>query len=794
MSAVIGEDVGGRVGYTVRLERKRSRDTVVEVMTTGVLLRRLRRDPTLAGVGAVIIDEAHERSIEMDVALATAVSLIRSGARSDLRLIVMSATLSDSLRERLCSVMARVPVSAASAPASDRSTPAPVVSSEGRLYPIEFRRLPAPAVGDGDLERAVAAAIAEALRVPGNGDILTFLPGESEIERTMTEFEKLDASVAKGVLLLPLHGGLDKAAQDRVMRPEGRSQRRVILATNIAESSLTIAGVRVVVDSGLKRRSVYDPDRDLHRLKTVPISQQEAAQRAGRAGRQAPGVCFRLFDDTKLAAESPEIMHGELTTLALDMLDTPAERCLGDESVWLDAPDRGRLSSAFDLLADLGACTEIPGAVGGEGGELSAVPRRWSITAAGRAMSRIAAHPRAARMLLAAQGSKDIEEVAAVLAALLTERDVLFGDGRVSADVTLRVAAVLGDDAVLEAAGVARRFVSRNGVRRVRMLARQLLSQLRTSMDRDSESSSDEGVAQLGPALSLSRPDLLGVLLAHAYPDRLATRSGSSSRATSFRMVNGETVALRGASDYLAESELLVVSSVGGNTRGRAGKTSRNLRVFMAAAVERASCMDLLAEKRRVCFWNSGQGRLTVREVVAVGDLVFASEDVDFDAHRDRDRALEAALDGSRQLGASGLKLVGPKVSLVRQVQNLAASGYGAAEGEDLPQQASELLKADFTDAALVGEASLVVKAAFDAGEAPLTVEDMLSVVSEEVVVGRIVARVLGAGADAGEVWAVLEAVCAEQSPAMSVRGAGGSEKKKPRRRGGKSGRKRRGR
>ncbi|TLM60404.1 MAG: ATP-dependent helicase HrpB [Deltaproteobacteria bacterium] len=378
MAGLLGEEPGGTVGYAVRYERQVSRRTRLEVVTEGILTRRLQADPELAGVGLVILDEFHERSLNADLALALCRDAQR-GLRPELRLLVMSATIE---AEAVANLLGG----------------APVVRCHGRSYPVAIRHLPRDP--DGPPAEAAAAGVRAALRETA-GDILAFLPGAGEIRRC--------AGLLEGcgdIDVRPLYGELPFAEQERAILPGAR--RRVVLATNVAETSLTIEGIGTVVDSGFERRPRLDPVSGSSRLELTRISRASADQRAGRAGRLGPGVCFRLWSEgthgALLPATPPEIRQADLTSLALEL----ARWGVADagDLPWLDPPPAGALAGARELLQQLGLLDE-----------------RLRLTALGRAAADLPLHPRLAALLLAARTAGE-RVLGCDLAALLDERDL----------------------------------------------------------------------------------------------------------------------------------------------------------------------------------------------------------------------------------------------------------------------------------------------------------------------------------------------------------------------------------
>jgi len=504
-----GEQVGDTVGYRMRGDTRVGPRTRIEVVTEGILTRRLQRDPTLDGVGLVIFDEFHERSLDADLGLALA-RRTQSLVRDDLRLLVMSATLDGAAVSALLGG-------------------APIIASEGRSFPVDTRYAP-PRQGVR-LEAAAAGAVARAIR-DDTGDVLVFLPGAAEIRRVESLLAGQDLG---GAVVHPLYGALPHEAQDRAIVPDPLGRRRIVLSTSIAETSLTINGVRVVIDAGVSRVPRFSPRTGMTRLETVRVSRASADQRRGRAGRLGPGVCYRLWPEHEnahlLAATPPEIASADLAPLALDLaaagVSDPAELA------WLDPPPPAAFAQATELLRELDALSDA------------------GITARGRAMSAIPVHPRLAHMLLEAR-ALGAERLAAGVAALLSERDVLRSAAApADADLSLRVALLHH-----EHGGAPGAEIDRDALRRARAESERLARHLRAGPD--------------APAAIGS----LGRLLALAYPDRVAQRrSGERAR---FVLRNGRGAELFG-SQSLAPSPYIVVADL--------DDQRPESRVFLAAAI-----------------------------------------------------------------------------------------------------------------------------------------------------------------------------------------------------------------
>ncbi|RKK01221.1 ATP-dependent helicase HrpB, partial [Teichococcus wenyumeiae] len=399
MASLLGEEVGNTVGLVTRLERATSAATRIEVITEGLLVRRLQSDPGLDGVAAVLFDEAHERNLDTDLALAFCLDLQRA-LRPELRLLAMSATLE---AEGFSTLLGD----------------APVVESLGRAFPVAVQYRQRELKDARELPEAMASAIREALRAHP-GDVLAFLPGWGEIRRTADRLGGIDADV------LPLHGEMPPAEQDKALNPGPR--RKVVLATSIAETSLTVPGVRIVVDGGFRRAPRLDPATGLSRLATLRISRAAAEQRAGRAGRTESGVAIRLWTEALHRglpiSDRPEILESELSGLALDCAAWGAEPAT---LPFLDPPPAGALAAARALLRDL-----------------DALDAEGRVTATGRRMARLGTHPRLARMMTAAESAEEAA-LAAELAALLEERDPIRGREAPS-DIHLRLDLLHGAD------------------------------------------------------------------------------------------------------------------------------------------------------------------------------------------------------------------------------------------------------------------------------------------------------------------------------------------------------------
>ncbi|CAI8996156.1 ATP-dependent RNA helicase HrpB [Pseudomonas chlororaphis] len=561
LASELGEKVGETVGYRIRLDSKVGPNTRIEVVTEGILTRRLQDDPALEGVGLLIFDEFHERSLDADLALALSLNgrdLFRD--EHPLKILLMSATLEG---ERLAGLL----------------DDAPILRSEGRMFPVDVR-WGRPFQPGEFIEPRLVQTVLEALN-DESGSVLVFLPGQAEIRRV---HQQLADAVGERpeILLCPLHGELDLAAQRAAIEPAPPGKRKVVLATNIAETSLTIDGVRVVVDAGLARVPRFDPGSGMTRLDTQRISRASATQRAGRAGRLEPGVCYRLWSQDQheqLAAYgSAEILQADLAGLALQLARwgvTPAQL------VWLDVPPGAAYAQAQDLLERLGALTAKAG-------------EDWKLTAHGQAMAELPAHPRIAHLLLRGQ-ALGLANMACDVAALLGERDILRGGG---ADLHSRLVLLSGEERAARGA--------QGGVQRARQLARQYRGYLRGQ-----------------PSQAVADPDhprWLGALLALAYPDRVAQqrRPGGAE----YRLANGRA-ALFSETDSLMKQPWLVIADLG----SRQGQ--REERIYLAADFDPALFDSVLAEQVRSVDqldWDEREGVLRAERQRKVGELVLSRE------------------------------------------------------------------------------------------------------------------------------------------------------------------------
>jgi ATP-dependent helicase HrpB len=564
MADTLGEPVGHTVGYRVRGDAKVSRSTRIEVVTEGILTRMIQSDPGLDGIGALIFDEFHERSLNADLGLALSLE-IRNALRDDLILLVMSATLD-------------------AAPVAALMGDAPLITSEGRAYPVDTRWLDRPLPPRARFETEMASLILRALDAHPEGGILAFLPGEAEIRRTQSA---LDAHLPADCTIRPLFGNMPFADQRAALAPQ-TTGRKIVLATAIAETSLTLPDIRVVVDGGRARRARFDPNSCMSRLVTERVTRAEAAQRMGRAGRVAPGTCYRLWtkgEEGGLAPFPPaEIEAADLTPLALELALWGST----DGLAFLTPPNPGVLAEARALLASLGAL------------------KHGRITDHGRALAALPLHPRLGHMLLTAGAGPD----AATLAALLAERDPLRG---APPDLALRLAAIANPQ---QFARNHPYIPDRGVIDRIRAEAKRLHR-------RDKPG-----------------PFTPGQLAALAYPDRIAQRrKGDAPRF----ILSGGKGAVMAEGTPLAAHRLLVATDLDGDTR--------EARIRQAAPLTDADLRAVFADQIAwidVCEWSRRDGKIIARRQECLGALVLEDR-IWPDAPAEA--MARAAFDGLRAIG-----------------------------------------------------------------------------------------------------------------------------------------------
>lgn len=559
MADLLGESVGQTVGYQIRAERKTSKDTRILVVTEGILTRLLQSDPELAQTALVIFDEFHERNLQGDLSLALCLQS-QEYLRDDLKLLVMSATLET---EAVAEVLGG----------------APVIRSEGRSFPVHIhylahQQLPAD---KRQMPNVVARQIGEWLERE-SGSLLAFLPGVGEIRKVESLLhEQLDSQ--SGITIAPLYGDLSKQQQDTAIAPAPTGQRKVVLATNVAETSLTIEGIRIVVDSGLMRESRFDPNTGMNRLVTTSISRASATQRSGRAGRLCEGVSVRLWSesqqDSLAAKNTPEILLCDLAPLMLELAQWGVSEV--DELRWLDLPPPGAISQAQGLLQQLGA-----------------IDSELRITRHGSAMLALGTHPRLGHMMLKST-DWGLMEHACLLAAQLSERDIFRGEARWNRNMQQRIDTLQGKARATSA--------DHGAIQRIRQQAKTWQRQLQNLVGTDA-----------APSEAIDSGDRVGVLLGLAYPDRIAKNRHDRERRF---LLSGGRGAHFSHDDELALADYLVIAELDGQ--------GRDARIQLAAEISeralRQAFPELITEETAV-RWDEASGRAVASVRTSIGRIV----------------------------------------------------------------------------------------------------------------------------------------------------------------------------
>ncbi|MBB5210289.1 ATP-dependent helicase HrpB [Microbulbifer hydrolyticus] len=634
MAELLGEPVGRTVGYQIRAERKSGPDTRILVVTEGILTRLLQSDPELADTALVIFDEFHERNLQGDLALALSLQS-QEVLREDLKLLVMSATLDAGAVAGLLG-------------------DAPVITSEGRAYPVEIEYLSHREVPEDT--RQLPALMSRKIReLVGSeeGSLLAFLPGVREIREVESNLREAFADRAD-IVVAPLYGDLSKQQQDSAIAPCPGGRRKIVLATNVAETSITIEGIRLVVDSGLMRESRFDPNTGMNRLVTTQISQSSATQRTGRAGRLCAGRSLRLWSESTQRGmakkNAPEILLSDLAPVMLDLAQWGVTDVA--ELHWLDIPPPGPVAQARTLLQELGALDED-----------------LRITAHGEAMLNLGTHPRLAHMMLCGN-ALGLAEQACLLAALLSERDIFRGEQRWDRDIHKRMEVLAGTQRSGTGRG-AERHSDKGAVQRIRQQAKIWKAQLPARAD-----------------ITQARPDHMestGVLLAHAYPDRIA--KNRHDRGRRFLLSNG-----RGAhfshDDELAHEEYLVVADLDGH--------GRDARIQLAARISSEALYEHFDDRiirETAVRWDDNAGRAVASEQTRLEKLVLEEKPAQEISPELLSRAL---LDAIRQKGLRILPWNKESESLLERVRFLSG------QADAFPDLLEQLSLPDWSESALL--------------------------------------------------------------------------------------------
>lgn len=597
MASILGQQTGETVGYRVKRDSSVSANTQIEVITEGILTRMIQNDPELNNIGIVIFDEFHERNLHADLGLALCLQT-QSLFREDLRILVMSATLETD-------------------PVAALLNQAPILRSEGRAFPIETHYLKRSM--EGRMEQAAAKMVFQAVNEE-QGDLMVFLPGVGEIRRVEAYLNGFN--LAKEIRIYPLHGTLSQEAQDRAIAPSVMGERKIVLTTSIAETSLTVEGVRIVIDCGQMRIPRFSPRTGMSHLETVPVSKVSADQRRGRAGRLGPGVCYRLWteqDDHKLPLQGiPEILEADLAPLALELaawgVSSP------QELQWLDFPPKGAYQQAIVLLKQLGA-----------------LDVETRITAHGRKMVEIGLHPRLAHMIISA-GELGLGELACELAALLNERDIMLKDSNATPiDLRLRVQAIR----LYAKEGIS--LETAYGYSLNKSLCRQVLIEIqhwKKAYGYRMSTHSDDDL------------DRCGILLALAYPDRIAVRKAAGR----YLLRSGRGAYLTEL-QQLSDAEYLVVVELD-------DKGIEN-RIFLAAELPYADLEKHFKAQFEVetnITWEHEAMSVKARKLVRFGAIVFRDDPL----HNPPAEVMAIAL--LQGIEAEGLEIL-PWTRVSRQLQ-----------------------------------------------------------------------------------------------------------------------------
>ncbi len=602
MADIAGEPVGGVVGWHVRMERKSSASTRILVLTEGLLSRMVLSDPELSGVGLVIFDEFHERSLHADFGLALALDVQRA-LRPDLRILVMSATLDAGAVARH---LGATGATGATGGTGGTGAPAPVIRAQGRMFPVETEFLPLPR--EPRIAWRVATGVRHAL-AERPGSVLAFLPGEGEIRACAALLEE-GGGLPAGVDVLPLYAALPRSRQDEALRPSVAGRRRVVLATSIAESSLTIEGVETVVDSGLARVSRFSPDSGMSHLETIRISRDRADQRRGRAGRLGPGLCIRLWDegeDRRLRPTAPpEIATADLAGVALGCAEWGAAANCGAALAWPTPPPVSAWRGAMALLESL-----------------DAVDSSGAITRHGRALLRFGAHPRLAQMMIGAVRTEALDE-ACLLAAALSEG--LPASARPSTNAEHLVRDLEEGDGAVPAA------------------ARTRIREQAAAWRREAERIAHDDVVS---ALSESAAPSTGELLALAYPDRIARRRAAARDEGRYLTVGGRGARLPSGDPLSSRSDWIVVADI--------DEADADGAIRLAAPISQVAVMRLFGDRVRsetVVEWNSRTGKVDAEEREKLGAVVVRSRPA---ANPDPEKIAACLCVGVRSAGIGSL-------------------------------------------------------------------------------------------------------------------------------------------
>ena len=606
MAALLGEKVGERIGYQVKMDSVQSRKSRILIVTEGILTRKLQNDPALEDIALVIFDEFHERSLDADLALALTLES-QTVLREDLKILVMSATLDAAAISKILG-------------------DAPVIRSEGRSYPVEHIYLPPDMEQPAKRELPLHIhRLLQKLIKEEEGNILVFLPGTREIKAV----EKLlTNSKPENVSISTLYGNLGKEAQERAIQAPPKGIRKIVLSTNIAQTSLTIEGIRIVIDSGLHNVSLFSPFSGMNRLESTFISEDTATQRAGRAGRLSSGKAYRLWHRSRILVEhdTPEILQADLTQLLLELA------LWGNDDIatlsWLDLPPQTALSHAKTLLQDLGA-----------------IDNSGMITPHGRAMAAYPMHPRLAHMMLKAK-ALDLSYEASLLALLVSEKDI-YHNAFGSSDLRERVS-VLHD--IRKGAYIPAQTIDPNQCRYLLKNAKRIEKNQKDTL----------------------MPERIGVLLAFAYPDRIAMLR--NDRSAAYLLANGKGAVLH-RQDELFNTGFLVIADLDAK--------KRNATIYRAAAITHTEIESYLGEQMQSyddLSWNDEQQRVEARRITKLGAITLKTEQIQ---NIPGEKVTEVLIETLQEMGLDALRWSKEATSLRRRANFLHAHGIAFPDFSD---------------------------------------------------------------------------------------------------------------
>ncbi len=630
MAELLGEQIGETVGYQIRQDIQASSQTRILVVTEGILTRKLQSDPELAGVGLVIFDEFHERSLHADLSLAFCLQS-QEILNDSLKILVMSATLntqllSDKLKNGIFQT--------------------PTLSSEGRSFPVDivYRKAHLPDIDHRNLINSLYQQTLNALS-EHTGNILIFLPGTGEIKR----LERALADHLEGedtIILAPLYGDLNKSQQDQAISPPPKGKRKIVLATNIAQTSLTIEGINVVIDSGLQRQAQFDPDSGMSGLHTLKIAQDTAEQRSGRAGRLGPGIGYRLWTEAqhknRPRHETPEILHSDLAPLLLELAQWGVTDM--SELVWLDLPSKGHIAQARDLLR-----------------HLQAIDKNHHITQHGKNILSLGLHPRLAHMVLTAQDYySDVfnsTETACLLAALLSEKDIIpyNASAETNHDIAFRISLLqtLSEQSTVN--GPFNKAVAKQVLRTANDIHRKLNKFVKKNTDKELLD-------------NITQTEFTAVLTAFAYPDRIAQRRNNNTRNNArdqrYLLANGNGACFN-EPNPLSSEPYLAVASLNARSYGR----QKEARIFLAAAIDKAHIEYFFAEqinKQNSLSWNGEQQKVEALTAYYLDKILLEKEAAE---HIKAEQAFPILFEAVKTIGLKCLSWSPAALSLKQRVE-----------------------------------------------------------------------------------------------------------------------------